>query len=287
MQLQDYDVSTRYQAKVLRSERITPEQSKEEVRDILFEIHAADFNPQVGQNIGVLAPGRPEMGQDHHFRLYSIASLPADDSASSRQVGICVRRCHYVDDFSGEQYPGVASNYLCDLRPGDSFTITGPYGQAFEIPEDLSANLILIGAGTGIAPFRAFVQHLYRTEPDYSGRVLLFHGAQTGLELLYRNDARNDFALYYDKATFEAINALSKRPGWTDVSDWETALQSRSEELVRLLDQPNTYVYVAGLTKIRDELDHALAQVVGSPADWADLKQRLEYEDRWTELLFD
>ena len=40
--------------------------------------------------------------------------------------------------------------------------MSGPYGLAFEVPEEMDANLILIGTGTGIAPFRAFVKHIYQ-----------------------------------------------------------------------------------------------------------------------------
>ena len=39
---------------------------------------------------------------------------------------ICVRRCFYIDDVSGARYPGVSPNYLCEARPGDLITITGP-----------------------------------------------------------------------------------------------------------------------------------------------------------------
>ena len=52
-----------------------------------------------------------------------------------------MRRCFYIDEVSGERYPGVASNYLCDLRPDDTLTITGPYGQAFEAPKNPNAAL--------------------------------------------------------------------------------------------------------------------------------------------------
>lgn len=286
MLLQDYDVTTRYQAKVLRSDRITPEESKEEVREILLEVEKGHFDVEVGQNIGVLAPGRSEMGQDHHFRLYSVASVPSESNGEAPQLSIAVRRCSYIDEYSGEEYPGVASNYLCDLVPGDQLTISGPYGQAFDVPNDPEANLILIGAGTGIAPFRAFVKHLYASRPDFAGRVLLFHGAHTGLELLYRNQKRDDFALYYDKQTFDAINALSRRPGWTDQADWDEALLSKSEELQHLLRQSKTYVYVAGLQPILAELDRVFSRLAESPEAWGELKNQLVAEDRWIELIY-
>ena len=52
-----------------------------------------------------------------------------------------VKRCSYVDDFSGELYDGVASNYLCDRKVGDEITITGPHSLPFIVPEDKTSNL--------------------------------------------------------------------------------------------------------------------------------------------------
>ncbi len=286
MRLQDYDISKRYGAKVVGSERITRDDSNEELRDISIEVDNQEYDAKVGHNIGVLAPGQAEVGQDHHFRLYSVADLPRRTADGHQQFSICVRRCSFIDEFSGEEYPGIASNYLCDLRPGDTLSITGPYGQAFETPKDHNATLILIGAGTGIAPFRAFVKHLYQHDRDFVGRVLLFHGAQTGLDLLYRNEVKDDFALYYDRETFAVFDALSKRPGWSDANDWGDAMHAHGEELCKLLTDPKTYVYVAGLTKIRDELDKVLAEVAGSNETWFRWKSELESERRWIELLY-
>ncbi len=286
MRLEDYDIQVRYQATALSNERITAAESKEDVREIRIDVESQDFDAKVGQNIGVLAPGQKEIGQEYHFRLYSIADIPIRTSDSHQQICICVRRCRYIDEFSGEEYPGIASNYLCDLRPGDALVVTGPYGLAFELPKDPYATLILIGAGTGIAPFRAFVKDIYTHRPDFKGQIWLFHGAQTGLELLYRNDEKDDFALYYDRDTFEAFDALSKHPGWSDESDWGTAMQERGEELCKLLSNPTTFVYIAGLEKIRDELDDVLAEIAGSNQTWFKWKADLEAENRWIELLY-
>ena len=286
MRLQDYDVKTRFEATVLGNERITSAESEEEVREISLEVEGQEFDAEVGQNIGVLAPGNKELGQENHFRLYSIADLPETTPNGNQRLRICVRRCSYIDDFSGEQYPGIASNYLCDLRTGETLTVTGPYGQAFELPPEPNATLILICAGTGIAPFRAFVKHIYSLRPDFKGRIWLFHGGQTGLDLLYRNKEKDDLALYYDHDTFEAFDALSKRPGWSDEVDWGAALHARGEELCELLTDPKTYVYVAGLEKIRDELDAVLGEVAGSDQTWFDWKTELMADGRWIELLY-
>ncbi len=182
--LSEYDTGTRHRATVVSSERITPAES-DEVREIVLDIDREDFSYELGQSIGIVVPGEASFGHEHHFRLYSVADLPERGPGGRPRIKICVRRCSYVDEYSGERYPGVASNFLCDLAPGASFQVNGPFGPAFEIPEDPETNLILIGSGTGIAPFRAFVKHLYATVPDWKGNIWLFHGARTGLDMLY------------------------------------------------------------------------------------------------------
>ena len=286
MRLQDYDTSKRFTATVVATEPITPEDAPIEVREIVLDIAGGDFDAAAGQNIGVLAPGQEAFGQENHFRLYSAADLPTRRPDGATRLPICVKRCTYVDDYNGEVYQGVASNYLCDLREGDTLTITGPHGQAFQAPDDPEATLILIGAGTGIAPFRAFLKSLFREASDYKGRVLLFHGGRTGMELLYMNDARNDFSQYYDRETFEAIEAFSPRPHWSDAIDWHGAMEERAGELWERLQDAHTRVYLAGLESIRDELDSVFAKIAGSPEKWERRKAELTAGKRWVELLY-
>ena len=283
--LEDYDTEQRFQATVVSSERITPEESDVEVRELTLDIQEPDFELHLGQSVGVISPGTKEFGQKHHFRLYSVADLPERGASGLPRIKIAVRRVSYVDKYSGEQYPGISSNYLCDLVAGDSITMAGPYGLAFEVPEEMDANLILIGTGTGIAPFRAFVKHLYQNVPEWKGTITLFYGAQSGLELLYMNDERDDFSQYYDSDTFEAFKALSPRPTWAAPIDWEAALAQRGEKLWTLLGQPNTYVYVAGLEKMRGELDVAFSEIAGSGEKWARRRAELAAGGRWVELL--
>jgi ferredoxin--NADP+ reductase len=284
MRLQDYDTTDRYQATVVASTRLTPA-TQDEIREIVLDIPRPDLELMAGQSIGVLAPGARVFGSAHHFRLYTVADLPERTEEGHSLVKLAVKRCTYIDDYSGERFDGVASNYLCDLRPGATVTVSGPYGLAFPLPDEPDATLILIGAGTGIAPFRAYLKALRQRLPDFAGRVLLFHGARSGLDLIYRN-SEEDVAQYYDRDTFEVIEVLSQRPHWSPELDWDGALLTRGNELWKLMGDPKTLVYVAGLEDIRDRLDRIFGQVAGSAEKWERRKAELAAGHRWVELLY-
>ena len=110
--LEDYDTEQRFQATVVSSERITPEESDVEVRELTLDIQEPDFELHLGQSVGVISPGTKEFGQKHHFRLYSVADLPERGASGLPRIKIAVRRVSYVDKYSGEQYPGVSGKRL-------------------------------------------------------------------------------------------------------------------------------------------------------------------------------
>ena len=268
----------------MSSEEITEEGADVEVRELVLEVDKERFDFAIGQSIGVLVEGSGEFGRSVHHRLYTVADMPKSDGAS--EITIVVRRCNYIDDYSGETYRGINSNYLCDRKPGDKVTITGPFGMPFKVPEDREANLLLIGLGTGIAPFRALVKHIYSNVGDWKGKVRLLYGAHSGLELLYMNNKRDDFTNYYDEQTFKAFRALSPRPNWADPIAWDFAIEDRADEIWKMLDDEHTYVYVAGQKRIRDALDELFGEMAESGAVWAEKKAALAEQGRWVELLY-
>jgi ferredoxin--NADP+ reductase len=286
MRLEDYPTEPRFTATVLSSEKITDEGSDAEVRELVLEVHEHKFNFEIGQSIGVLVSGPPEFGGSLHHRLYTVADSPTPMAPGNPEITIVVRRCNYIDEYSGEEYAGINSNFICDRRPGEQMTITGPFGIPFDVPDDRKANLLLIGLGTGIAPFRAFVKHIYQDIGGWEGKVRLLYGAHSGLELLYMNNKRDDFARHYDQETFEAIKALSPRPNWADPIAWDFAIEQRAEEIRNMLSDEHTCVYVAGLVQIRDALDELFSNLSGSADGWAKTKDVLMKEGRWVELLY-
>lgn len=286
MRLDDYPTEPRYSATILQSERLTDEAADVEVRELVLEVDRHAFDFEIGQSVGVLVEGPREFGGSLHHRLYTVADTPKTGGSGKPEITIVVRRCNYIDDYSGEEYSGVNSNYLCDRRPGDTIWITGPFGMPFKVPNDKRANMLLIGLGTGIAPFRALVKHIYESVGDWQGKVRLLYGARSGLELLYMNDKRNDFARYYDEDTFAAFKALSPRPNWADPIAWDFAIEDRAGEIWDMLGDEHTYVYVAGLAPIRDALDGLFARIGGSEEAWTKKKTALVDAGRWVELVY-
>ena len=140
--------------------------------------------------------------------------------------------------------------------------------------------------GTGIAPFRAFIKHIYKNVKDWKGKIRLFYGARSGLELLYLNDKDGDLTNYYDEDTFEAFHALSPRPYWADPIELEKALEGQTKELKELLSMSNTYIYVAGYENILDKLNKAFSQILGSEEAWRLRKAELIAGRKWAEIIF-
>ncbi len=271
-----------FSARLLSSKRITPESSREDVRQMSFHTDNLYFDSKVGSCILILAPG--QYGKRYHPRLYSIAESEQSDSGA--QFEICVRRCFYLDEVNGEEYGGVASNYLCDMQPGSTINFSGPIGYPFVIPENVNSNLLMIGMGTGIAPFRGLIRMIYEKHGNWKGKVRLFYGARTGLELLYMNDANNDLANYYDQPTFKAFQALSPRPAFEVPAALDKTLEQNAAEVWEIVNSPDSLIYVAGMTQMMNLIDRAMANIAGSSRAWMTKREELISSGRWHDALY-
>ncbi|MFY9151431.1 MAG: assimilatory sulfite reductase (NADPH) flavoprotein subunit [Prolixibacteraceae bacterium] len=103
-------------------------------------------------------------------RLYSISSSQA---AVGEEVHITVSTVRYTS--KGRKRSGACSGFLADLIEIDSsVSIFIEKNPAFKLPENDATPIILIGAGTGIAPYRAFLQD--RESNNQKGKTWLFFG---------------------------------------------------------------------------------------------------------------
>lgn len=103
-------------------------------------------------------------------RLYSISSSQA---AVGDEVHITVARVWYNN--KGRERSGACSTYLAeDIEIDSLVSVFIEKNPAFKLPEDHQTPVILVGAGTGVAPFRAFLQH--REANNHKGNTWLFFG---------------------------------------------------------------------------------------------------------------
>lgn len=281
----DQDLTVTSQATVVASTRITPENT-DEVRQIYLHMDESPALFPQGQNVGVLVPGPHPFGKKEHHRYYTIANARPGSDGAGVELELLVRRCFYVDEVSGEQYPGIASNYLCDARAGDRITLSGPYRSPFRIPTDKTSNLVMIGTGTGIAPFRTFLRRVYEEQGHWEGKVRLYYGAKTGMDLLYMNDLNNDLAAYYDRETFQAINGLRPNVLGDEADALGKSLEANAHDIWQLIQTGHTYVYLAGLKKIAGVFERAMQRAAGGDDAWLAAKQSLIEAQRWSELTY-
>lgn len=277
------DLSETTEAVVVSTRRVTAEDT-DEVRQIHLRIDEPAFYFLEGQNIGVLVPGPHAFGNKTHHRYYTIANAKAEEGGV--ELELLVRRCFYIDEVSGEQYAGVASNYLCDAREGDRITLTGPHRSPFRIPADPGSNLLMLGTGTGIAPFRAFLRRIYEEHKGWQGKVRLYYGARTGTEMLYMNDLNGDLTNYLDEKTFKAIQSLRQGILDDEADALGQGIEENAAEVWKLAQDDKTRVYLAGMKKIADALDQAMEKAAGSAERWQSVKRRLVEEGRWSELTY-
>jgi sulfite reductase (NADPH) flavoprotein alpha-component len=104
-------------------------------------------------------------------RLYSIAS---SRKAVGDAVHLTIATVRY--ESLGRHREGVASSYLADRSLGGNVPVFVHAAKHFRLPEDESTDVVMVGPGTGVAPFRAFLQD--RAATGASGRNWLFFGEQ-------------------------------------------------------------------------------------------------------------
>lgn len=186
------------------------------------------------------------------LRQYSISS------SSLATPGHCTLTFGVLDDVAlsgdGKRFYGVASNYLARLKPGDHVHIQVKQSQAlFHLPTNIEETpLIMAAAGTGIAPFRGFVQE--GAEQIKAGRklapALLFFGCQDPQDVLYVEE----FAQWVAAGAVDVRFAFSKQPAESHGTKYvQDRFWQDREEVVDLF-RKGAKVFVCGHGRVGDGL---------------------------------
>ena len=137
-------------------------------------------------------------------RAYSMASYPAE----GREIMLNVRIATPPWDSKKNDWmsvnPGIASSYIFSKKPGDTVTISGPYGEFFI--NDSDAEMLYVGGGAGMAPMRSHLYELFRTIKT-GRKVTFWYGGRSKRELFYVDHFRS---LEKDYPNFKFYIALSE-----------------------------------------------------------------------------
>jgi Na+-transporting NADH:ubiquinone oxidoreductase subunit F len=137
-------------------------------------------------------------------RAYSMASYPAEGKEIMLNVRIATPPWDSKKNNWMSVNPGIASSYIFSKKPGDTVTISGPYGEFFI--NDSDAEMLYVGGGAGMAPMRSHLYELFRTIKT-GRKVTFWYGGRSKRELFYVEHFR---ALEKDFPNFKFYIALSE-----------------------------------------------------------------------------
>lgn len=187
-------------------------------------------------------------------RAYSISS---SSLAHPGHIHLTVASVRYTS--GGRQRGGVCSTYLADrVAEGGHTGIFLSSNKSFRVPADKQAPVIMVGPGTGIAPFRAFLQE--RRESAASGRNWLFFGDQT---------RASDF-IYEDELTIMMKGGVLNRLDLAFSRDQaekiyvQTRMRENGKELYAWLQEGGHFYVCGDASRMAKDVDQALHDVVAA-----------------------
>lgn len=263
-------------ATVVGNVRVTEVGREYDTHHIVLDFGAMPFPVLEGQSIGILPPGVDAAGKPHHARQYSIASPRNGERPGYNNLSLTIKRV--LEDHQGNPVRGAASNYMCDLKVGDSVQVIGPFGSSFLMPNHPRSNIVMICTGTGSAPMRAMTEwrrRLRQSGKFDGGKLLLFFGARTKEELPYFGPLQSLPKDFID------INFAFSRTAGQPRRYVQDVMRERAADLIPLLADSNTCFYVCGLKSMEEGVLLALQDVAQQAGlSWDTVGAALKKEGR-------
>ncbi|KYQ52059.1 Nitric oxide synthase, salivary gland [Trachymyrmex zeteki] len=222
-------------------------------------------------------------------RFYSISSSP---QVHRGQIHLTVAVVQYqTQNGSGPVHFGVCSNYLRQISEGELLYVFVRSAPNFYMPTETEAPAILVGPGTGIAPFRGFWHHRFaqmKLQPNQKfGKIWLFFGCRQRNLDLYRQEKKEMLEVgVLDKVFL----ALSREPGFkkTYVQD---LIQSEAPQIYKMVVYERGHFYVCGDCTMAEDVYQTLKQIIQTHSQMTDKEVEaymlsLRDENRYHEDIF-
>lgn len=209
-------------------------------------------------------------------RLYSIASSP---KAHTDEVHLTVGVVRY--DANDRPRKGVCSTYLADrIEEGEKADVFVTPNKSFKLPSDPNTPIIMIGPGTGIAPFRAFLEE--RQATGATGKNWLFFGDQHYLtDFLYQTELQS----FLEDGVLTKLDVAFSRDQKNKVYVQDRMRENAKELYAWLLEGASFYV-CGDASRMAHDVDQALHEIVAqegglSEEEAADFVKKLKAGKRY------
>ena len=209
----------------------------------LLKIYPLRSNDDFNKVIDILEPVAP--------RLYSISSSP---EAHSGEIHLTVARDKFF--INDEVKYGLCSDFFCNVPVNTTIQFQIHKNNQFRLPED-DKDIIMVGPGTGIAPFRSFVAH--RDATGASGKNWIFFGDQQfTTDFLYQSE----WQTWLETGVLTKLNVAFSRDQAEKVYV-QHKMEQQGKELYNWL-QNGAYFYVCGAKEpMSVDVEEKLKDIIG------------------------
>ncbi|XP_043272207.1 nitric oxide synthase, salivary gland [Venturia canescens] len=222
-------------------------------------------------------------------RFYSISSSPL---VHQGQIHLTVAIVQYKSQGGkGPVHYGVCSNYLNDISDGEPLYVFVRSAHNFYMPAKISAPMILVGPGTGIAPFRGFWHHRHAERKlhhhENYGKIWLFFGCRQRNLDLYRQEKKE---MLETGVLDKVFLALSREPGITKTYV-QHLIQAEASQIYNMLVHEQGHFYVCGDCTMAEDVYQTLKQIIQTHGQMLDREVEaymlsLRDENRYHEDIF-
>ncbi|MAS64566.1 MAG: assimilatory sulfite reductase (NADPH) flavoprotein subunit [Coraliomargarita sp.] len=213
-----------------------------QIVDVLIDFPAESIDAQ--QLVSIMRKLPP--------RLYSIASSP---KAHQGEVHLTVGVVRY--NTAGRERKGVCSSFLADMvESGQPVDVYISPNKKFRLPDNSHTPIIMVGPGTGIAPFRAFIEE--RAEQDEAGKSWLFFGDQHYLtDFLYQSEIQG----YLADGVLSKLDVAFSRDQAEKVYVQDKMLENATE-LYQWLEAGAVFYVCGDASRMAHDVDAALHSII-------------------------
>lgn len=235
-------------AQICNNEGLKNLLESEDVKEVISKANIYDIIIQY--NIDIDAETLLNILPRLKSRAYSIAS---SQLTYPEEIHLTIKTIRF--DYNQLKHEGAGSvfaNENLEIGSDLNFLIRG--NRSFQLPEDNTAPIIMIGVSTGIAPFRAMLQHI---EKNASGRKawMIYGNKKRDKDYLYQNEIED----FYSKGVLNRIDTAFSRDN-APIKHVQEAISENKEDLISWLNQ-GAYVYLCGSVTMGKSVKSTIAEI--------------------------